>query len=219
MNFFKKQNKTNLSNFIYVKKDALPKSFCSNVIEKFEKDDRKHQGVVANGVSLNMKRSLDLQISQLDDWETFDQGFYRSLNSELNNYHDFIPDIFNLSNIRLVGDDTGYQIQRTQPGDFYNWHHDFVGTRILTFIWYLNDIKHNGYTEFIDGTKIQPETGKFVMFPATWNYMHRGVSPKDETKYICTGWIHSTDDYSKNKECKKNQKNNQKKTQKHQWGM
>ena len=212
MNFLKNKTKQIYQISSTLKKMLYPNLFCSNVIEKFEKDDRKHQGVVANGVSLNMKRSLDLHISKLNDWETFDQGFYRSLNSELNNYHDFIPDIFNLSNIRLVGDDTGYQIQRTQPGDFYNWHHDFVGTRILTFIWYLNDIKHNGYTEFIDGTKIQPETGKFVIFPATWNYMHRGVSPKDETKYICTGWIHANFEHPKNKDC-------QKQTQKHQWGM
>ena len=103
------------------------------------------------------------------------------------NMSDFVPDIFKSYNINLDGNDTGYQIQRTRPGDFYDWHHDSIGPRILTFIWYLNDIKNAGYTEFLDGTKIQPETGKFMIFPATWNYMHRGVSPKDETKYICKG--------------------------------
>ena len=190
MNFFKKQNKIDLSTFIYIKKDTLPKSFCSNVIEKFEQDDRKKQGVVGSGINLDMKISCDLNISEYDDWNTFDEVFYKSLNSELHEYSDFVPDIFKLWDINLDGNDTGYQIQRTRPGDFYNWHHDSVGTRILTFIWYLNDVKHNGYTEFLDGTKIQPETGKFVIFPATWNYMHRGVSPKDETKYICTGWIY-----------------------------
>jgi hypothetical protein len=65
------------------------------------------------------------------------------------------------------------------------------GSRALTFIWYLNDVTDDGYTEFIDGTRIQPETGKLLIFPATWTYLHRGVSPKTETKYICTGWIYS----------------------------
>ena len=55
-------------------------------------------------------------------------------------------------------------------------------------------IKNAGYTEFLDGTKIQPEAGKLVIFPATWMYVHRGVSPKKETKYICTGWIHKVGD-------------------------
>lgn len=186
----------NLSNFIYIKKDVLPESFCYNVIEKFEQDNRKYQGVVGNGVDLDIKRSCDLTISDLDDWHSFDQAFFKSLNEELGNYRDFLPEIFKSTGAsgELSGDDTGYQLQRTQPKDFYDWHHDSIGTRILTFIWYLNDIKNDGYTEFLDGTKIQPETGKFVMFPATWNYMHRGVSPKNETKYICTGWIHTTGD-------------------------
>lgn len=182
----------NLSRYIYIKKDALPKSFCSNLIEKFEQDDRKRHGVVGSGINFDMKRSIDLNVSALEDWHSFDQELYKNLNSELDNYHKFLPDIFKKSNVSetLTGDDHGYQIQKTQPGDFYDWHHDYIGERLLTFIWYLNDIKNAGYTEFLDGTKIQPETGKLVIFPATWMYVHRGVSPKNETKYICTGWIH-----------------------------
>lgn len=182
----------NLSRYIYIKKDALPKSLCSNLIEKFEQDDRKCHGVVGSGINFDMKRSIDLNISAYEDWYSFDQELYKNLNSELDNYHKFLPDIFKKSNVSktLTGDDHGYQIQKTQPGDFYDWHHDYIGERLLTFIWYLNDIKNAGYTEFLDGTKIQPETGKLVIFPATWMYVHRGVSPKNETKYICTGWIH-----------------------------
>ena len=186
----------NLSRYIYIKKDALPKSFCSNLIEKFEQDDRKHQGVVGSGINFDMKRSLDLNISALEDWYSFDQGLFKNLGSELDNYRNFLPDIFNKSSTSqdLTGDDTGYQIQKTQPGDFYDWHHDYMDNRLLTFIWYLNDINNAGYTEFLDGTKIQPEAGKLVIFPATWMYVHRGVSPKNETKYICTGWIHKVVD-------------------------
>ena len=58
-------------------------------------------------------------------------------------------------------------------------------------IWYLNDVKDGGYTEFIDGTRIQPEAGKLIIFPSTWDFLHRGVSPKTETKYLCTGWVHA----------------------------
>ena len=92
--------------------------------------------------------------------------------------------------------DTGYQIQRTLPGEFYTWHNDFYyeqhKSRFLTFIWYLNDVYEDGYTEFIDGTKIEPRTGKMMIFPATWTYQHRGYPPKSETKYICTGWIYGS---------------------------
>ena len=192
MKFFNRKKKLDFSNFIYTERDALPRSFCNNVIEKFEQDDRKRQGQVGGGVHLNIKRSSDLSISELDDWKSYDEAFYKSLNMGLRNYHKFIPEqFFKYKALSTLGDDSGYQIQRTQPGDYYIWHHDQTTTRLVTFIWYLNDIKDDGYTEFIDGTKIQPEAGKLIIFPATWDFLHRGVSPKTETKYLCTGWVHT----------------------------
>ena len=191
MKLFNRKKKVDFSNFIYTERNALPKSFCNNVIEKFEQDDRKRQGQVGGGVDLDIKRSSDLSISEFCDWESYDKAFYKSLNIGLKRYNNFIPEEY-IKNKALseLGNDTGYQIQRTQPGDYYIWHHDQTTTRLVTFIWYLNDIKDGGYTEFIDGTRIQPEAGKLVMFPATWDFLHRGVSPKTETKYLCTGWVH-----------------------------
>jgi len=192
MKFFNRKKKRKFSDFIYIQKDALPKSFCDNVIQKFELDDRKRQGQVGSGVRLDIKRSCDLSITGKEDWESYDQAFFKSLNDALKEYLRFIPEEYLQS--RALGrfeDDTGYQIQKTQPGDYYIWHHDQTKTRLVTFIWYLNDVKDGGYTEFIDGTKIQPEVGKLIIFPSTWDFLHRGVSPKTETKYICTGWVHA----------------------------
>ena len=192
MKFFGRKKKTKFSDFIYVERDALPKSFCNNVIEKFEQDDRKRQGQVGGGVQLDIKRSSDLSISELDDWKSYDQAFFKSLNGGLKKYIRFLPEEYMKHRaLSELGNDTGYQIQRTQPNDYYIWHHDQTTTRLVTFIWYLNDIKDGGYTEFIDGTRIQPEAGKLIIFPATWDFLHRGVSPKTEIKYLCTGWVHA----------------------------
>ena len=192
MKFFNRKKKTKFTDFIYVERDALPKSFCNNVIEKFEQDDRKRQGQVGGGVQLDIKRSSDLSISELDDWKSYDQAFFKSLNGGLKKYIRFLPEEYMKHRaLSELGNDTGYQIQRTQPNDYYIWHHDQTTTRLVTFIWYLNDIKDGGYTEFIDGTRIQPEAGKLIIFPATWDFLHRGVSPKTETKYLCTGWVHA----------------------------
>ena len=192
MKFFERKKKSKFSDFIYIERDALPKSFCNNVIEKFEQDDRKRQGQVGSGVHLEIKRSSDLSITELEDWKSYDQAFFRCLNNGLKKYVRFLPEEYiKHKALSELGDDTGYQIQRTQPGDYYIWHHDQSATRLVTFIWYLNDIKDGGYTEFIDGTRIQPEAGKLIIFPATWDFLHRGVSPKTETKYLCTGWVHA----------------------------
>ena len=192
MKFFNRKKKTKFTDFIYIQKDALPKSFCDNVIEKFELDDRKRQGQVGSGVRLDIKRSCDLSITGKEDWKSYDEAFFKSLNNALKEYLKFIPQEFiEFKALSRFEDDTGYQIQKTQPGDYYIWHHDQTKTRLVTFIWYLNDVKDDGYTEFIDGTRIQPEAGKLIIFPATWDFLHRGVSPKTETKYLCTGWVHA----------------------------
>ena len=192
MKFFNRKKKTKFTDFIYIRKDALPKSFCDNVIQKFELDDRKRQGQVGSGVRLDIKRSCDLSISGKEDWKSYDEAFFKSLNNALKEYLRFIPEEYiQFKALGRFEDDTGYQIQKTQPGDYYIWHHDQTKTRLVTFIWYLNDVKDGGYTEFIDGTRIQPEAGKLIIFPATWDFLHRGVSPKIETKYLCTGWVHA----------------------------
>ena len=192
MKFFERKKKSKFSDFIYIERDALPKSFCNNVIEKFEQDDRKRQGQVGSGVHLEIKRSSDLSITELEDWKSYAQAFFRCLNNGLKKYVRFLPEEYTIHKaLSEIKNDTGYQIQRTQPGDYYIWHHDQSATRMVTFIWYLNDIKDGGYTEFIDGTRIQPEAGKLIIFPATWDFLHRGVSPKTETKYLCTGWVHA----------------------------
>ena len=192
MKFFERKKKSKFSDFIYTERGALPKSFCNNVIEKFEQDDRKRQGQVGSGVRLDIKRSCDLSISGKEDWESYDEAFFKSLSDGLKKYVSFLPEEYTIHKaLSEIKNDTGYQIQRTQPGDYYIWHHDQTTSRLVTFIWYLNDVKDGGYTEFIDGTRIQPEAGKLIIFPSTWDFLHRGVSPKTETKYLCTGWVHT----------------------------
>ena len=199
----------NLSDFIHVEYNTLSEEFCNSVIGKFETDNRKQQGTLGSGknstVNVDIKDSIDLMISGLDDWKEEDEILFNSVNKYSQKYRNknLLEDI----KIPILLDtmsDTGYQIQKTSPNCGYTWHDDFdpsydntsiAGIRVLSFIWYLNDISEGGYTEFIDGTKIQPERGKFLIFPSTWNFIHRGFPPKKESKYIITGWLHS--DYSR----------------------
>ena len=89
--------------------------------------------------------------------------------------------------------DTGYQIQKTEPGKGYVWHHDGqfdqFKTRELTYILYLNDVDE-GWTQFYNGNQVSPRAGRVIIFPATWTYIHQGYPPK-QTKYLMTGWLHA----------------------------
>ena len=175
----------NLSDFIHVEYNTLSEEFCNGVIGKFETDSRKHQGRLGSGknsgVNVDIKDSIDLMISGLDDWKEEDEVLFNSVNKCSQKYRNknLLEDI----KIPILLDtmsDTGYQIQKTSPNSGYSWHDDFdpsydytsnAGVRVLSFIWYLNDVSEGGYTEFIDGTKIQPERGKFLIFPSTWNFV------------------------------------------------
>ena len=59
--------------------------------------------------------------------------------------------------------DTGYQLQKyMKEQEFYKWHQDgSVSTekpehRIITYIWYLNDVNEGGETLFFHG-KVKPK--------------------------------------------------------------
>jgi hypothetical protein len=85
----------------------------------------------------------------------------------------------------------------------YIYHNDFaVDTklsryRVLTYIWYLNDVNEGGETIIWDNHKIKPTTGKLLLFPATWTYPHSGLMPISNDKYIITGWVYQCVDLSK----------------------
>jgi len=191
-----------MGDFIYVEDDVMDKDFCSHLITKFEGDiDHQYKGLTAGGIKEDVKNTTDLRISGLDHWNNEDQKVCEFVGNSMNQYihhlEKFFIGYFNLNDIRPASySDTGYQIQRYQSGGGYSWHQDFmtyngVGARMFTFIFYLNDVDIDGYTEFCDGTRVRPKAGRVLWFPATWTYIHRGYPPKDGLKYILTGWSFS----------------------------
>lgn len=88
-----------------------------------------------------------------------------------------------------------YKIQQTRPSEGYHtWHCEADNAercrRIGTYILYLNDVPEGGETEFLYlSQRIQPKTGRLVIFPAGYVYAHRGNPPLGGTKYIMTGWL------------------------------
>lgn len=183
--------------FILEIKDNISDDKCKEIIERFEKDDRKVKGRTLGGDALeHYKKSTDLCLSVHDDWKDIDKYLYERLNEGLDIYKKHLGNIIG-DYTHIFGDikDSGYQIQRTTKGEYYTWHddHNTKQGRILTYIWYLNTLDlhiDGGSTAFHCGKRIRPEQGKLIIFPATWTYVHCGTPVvSDKTKYICTGWI------------------------------
>lgn len=183
--------------FIWVKDGVISAKMCKSIIKKFNADERKIKGETAQGYRPNTKRSMDLQIGGLTEWKEEDALFFDVLAENHPQYQKYVDDIMDgESRIQIFRSsdvkDSGYQIQKTIPGEEYVWHNDSDVledyNRALTYIWYLNDVPEGGETEFYDGTLIKPVRGRMVIFPATWTFMHRGKTPASD-KYIVTGWM------------------------------
>ncbi|MEK9893742.1 MAG: 2OG-Fe(II) oxygenase [Pelagibacteraceae bacterium] len=194
-----------IDELIYFEQNSLTREFCDHVIDKFKKSEHRRKGITGGGYSPDAKLSTDLSLSHVDGWGEEDKVFSEALFGALERYRNYLNCLMPGMGSTITGDgvyDNGYQLQETKPYGFYSWHHDYcsvivededdkpcVSNRMVTFLWYLNDIEENGYTEFVGSSKVQPECGKLMLFPATWTYFHRGYPPKREMKYICTGWI------------------------------
>ena len=188
------------TDFIWIKDKSLSKSFCKKMVERFDKSKDSYDGLVGTGrVDRNLKQTKDLGISDSDGWKKEDKILFQALKEGLNEYGIVCRGYHH--NLNISGDilevfDTGYMIQKYEPGGFYDWHNDWTFhdgcSRVYTYIWYLNTIKKKdgGYTQFIDGTKVQPKVGRLVIFPALWTYLHRAFPPQ-VPKYICTGWVYA----------------------------
>lgn len=185
--------------FVKIYENSIPDDLCDEIIKRFDEDTQKRDGVTSSGINKNIKHTKDLMMSRCENWKDMDAKMYNILNKSLNEYMNYlIENNLNMYNGTIDTDcicDKGYNIQKYNKNDgFYIWHTDDMvnyqneESRILTYLWYLNDIEEGGETYFRN-FKIKPEKGKLVIFPATWTYVHKGATPISDDKYIVTGWI------------------------------
>jgi len=189
-------------NFIYVNPTVLCDELCDEIINKFEKSLYTH-GETASGVNKNVKSTNDLVISKIKEWNEITDVIQRELDINIFEYNKMLTDNLNYktnqTNNRLIPSKytiSDFQIQRyIKCSGEYIYHNDFYiqnnKYRIITFIFYLNDLIEGGETEILGCHKIIPKKGKLLLFPASWTFPHCGKMPISDNKYIITGWIYA----------------------------
>ena len=187
--------------FIYECDDVLPVDFCNRVIDKFEKSDLKFKGVTSIGIN-HIKQSTDVRIYDEPEWVEEEKYFHVVIRKAMEKYETFLlkMDVDDRVKKQISGMlmDTHIcppQIQKTEPGQYYHWHHDQgnVAPQRFTYIIYFNDVEKDsgGTTEFSCGKTIQPKAGKIIFFPCTWTYFHRGKTLEKGVKYIGTSGLYN----------------------------
>lgn len=179
--------------FIFERPNTIPADWCEEMINRFEANpEQQNPGRIGQvqGLDAEVKRTMDLVVSNKENWQDIDQLFFRAMGAALNEFKRSFP---------FFGGpfkDMGYQIQRYEPGEFYHWHidggsHEF-SQRQLVAIWYLNDVPAGagGETQFLyQDVSIRPERGKMVLFPPFWTHEHRSAELLSGIKYIATTWV------------------------------
>ncbi|MFN8674567.1 MAG: 2OG-Fe(II) oxygenase [Candidatus Sericytochromatia bacterium] len=84
-------------------------------------------------------------------------------------------------------------------GGYHHWHSETYPKkndkseslhRVLLYMYYLNDVKEGGETEFFyQNKKLNPTQGQLVIAPSGFTHTHKGCVPISDDKYILTSWI------------------------------
>ena len=152
-----------------------------------------HGGVTELPVSTKKKKSTEISIShQLLSFPEF-QELNGQIQIILDEYIRIHPQCGTLARFALHSYNIQYYGKELDEG-YLLWHSDksdgtepFV-SRVLVFIFYCYDIENGGGTEFLHQDYLsKSEKGKMIIFPADWEFTHRGV-PTNQEKMIVTGW-------------------------------
>ena len=189
--------------YIYEAHNMLPKTFCQEMIEKFESDSRRRQGETQGGaIDHTLKKCTDLSIEHITGWGVESKHLDDAFNTAFIDYQNYLKlNVFGEDKAHIVDQlfvgknvvRNSLTFRKYQVGDYFKWHIDYNPSisRICNFIIYLND--HEACTEFLNGKKIKPEAGKIVFFPTTWVHAHCGQTIEKGNKYMVTSFIHYDD--------------------------
>jgi hypothetical protein len=187
-----------MDDFIYKEKSLTPE-FCNKIMDLYNVEKKYIPGCTYGGVDKDIKDTNDYcipsDIEQTSEWYDITEKLSEEMNKHLSIYIKRIKDTYNthLLDAEYIAD-TGFMVQKYEKQKGKYIHHidsreTLVSERVITFIWYLNNVDEGGETEFYN-LKVTPKQGNILFFPAGWLYPHSGKMPISNDKYIITGWLY-----------------------------
>ena len=193
------QKTVNIDNFIATYDNYISQEECKKAI-KFYEDQNKFNNTI-NRLDFENSPITEKQDQQYFALPNNIDVWWRELKSLIINF-DMAWRHYEKSvgALKSYGLDTFHytqlKIQKTLPTEGYHvWHLEHqkgfeTEARAFVYSIYLNDVEEGGETEFLHFSKrVKPKTGRIVIWPAGFPYVHRGNPPLSGEKYIITSWI------------------------------
>jgi|TARA_E500000318_G_C3556596_1_gene211443 hypothetical protein len=188
----------NIDNFIGVYDNYITKEECSKAIKLYE-DQNKFNNTI-NRIGFEKAPILQKQDQQYFAGSTNLNVWWEELKSMVVNFEmafkHYVENTGAGDAYQVPFHFTSLKIQKTLPTEGYHvWHIEHGKgfenePRAFVFSIYLNDIEDGGETEFLHFSKrVKPKTGRIVIWPAGFPYVHRGNPPLSGEKYILTSWM------------------------------
>jgi hypothetical protein len=188
----------NIDNFIGIYDNYVPKQICDEIINYFE--HKKKFGLFFDRLNSEKVGALEkkdatvpLNYNLVEEWFESFKPLFVNFDIALRHYvvHSGLEKTLN-SDLKY----TTMRIQKTLPGEGYHlWHvekssgFDYIN-RILAFTIYINEVENGGETEYLyKSQSLKPVTGRVVIWPAGFPYVHRGNPPLKGEKYLITSWM------------------------------
>ena len=201
-----------MENFIREYRNQFPDSFCDQLIDLLEDNEKTgntHQGVSGkNNLNVDKKDSVDLDLlpgqtpgADQQLFLKFDSFLYEPVTNYVNSFivnhlgqKDYLTEEDARKSFVLLQPPKLKRYSSPHQG-FHAWHQDWgiqpiQARRMLVVMTYLNDVEEGGETAFFhQDLKVKPEKGKMVIFPPYFTHMHKGMKPISNDKYICNLYI------------------------------
>lgn len=187
--------------FIRTYPGAMDSTTCKAILARYLQDPRKRNESSNAGGFHEGKSSLDLNISEHQDWADLDHKIRLTVGRTFRLYCAEQPSIgYAINGVPIR--DNGYQLQHYRPNgiDGFDWHVDVGGrmqpngarcaSRLLAGVLYLNTVDEGGETEFsVQKLKFKPVEGTMLWFPVSFEYPHRGCVPVSGPKFIISTFM------------------------------
>jgi hypothetical protein len=194
-----REKTVNINNFIGTYDNYITKEECNKAIKLYENQNKFNN--TFNRIGFEKASILKKQDQQyfaapnnINVWWEELKPMILNFDLAWNHYAQNVgaKDAYGLDKLYY----TSLKIQKTLPTEGYHiWHIEHGSgfenePRAFVFSIYLNDVEEGGETEFLHFSKrVKPKTGRIVIWPAGFPYIHRGNPPLSGEKYILTSWM------------------------------